>query len=120
MHFREAIIAAGCTRLRPVLLTAVTTILGLLPMVTGIAYDFHEMRMSFVSESSQWWRSMASAVIFGLALATVLTLVVVPTLYALVHTTSQAAERGVKRIRRAYWAPFYRLTGTTAEEEEQG
>jgi multidrug efflux pump subunit AcrB len=119
MHFREAIIAAGCTRLRPVLLTAVTTILGLLPMVTGIAYDFHEMRMSFVSESSQWWRSMASAVIFGLALATVLTLVVVPTLYALVHTTSQAAERGVKRIRRAYWAPFYRLTGTTAEEEEQ-
>jgi len=119
MHFREAIIAAGCTRLRPVLLTAVTTILGLLPMVTGIAYDFHEMRMSFVSESSQWWRSMASAVIFGLALATVLTLVVVPTLYALVHTTSQAAERGVKRIRRAYWAPFYRLTGTASEEKEE-
>ena len=119
MHFREAIIAAGCTRLRPVLLTAVTTILGLLPMVTGIAYDFHEMRMSFVSESSQWWRSMASAVIFGLALATVLTLVVVPTLYALVHTTSQAADRAVKRIRRAYWAPFYRLTGTTAEEKGQ-
>jgi multidrug efflux pump subunit AcrB len=119
MHFREAIIAAGCTRLRPVLLTAVTTILGLLPMVTGIAFDFHEMRISLVSESSQWWRSMASAVIFGLALATVLTLVVVPTLYALIHTTSQAAERGVKRIRRAYWTPFYRLTGTTAEEEEE-
>jgi multidrug efflux pump len=120
MHFREAVIAAGCTRLRPVLLTAVTTILGLLPMVTGIAYNFHEMKISFVSESSQWWRSMASAVIFGLALATVLTLVVVPTLYALNYTTTQAAERGVKRIRRAYWAPFYRLTGTTAEEEEQG
>jgi multidrug efflux pump len=120
MHFREAVIAAGCTRLRPVLLTAVTTILGLLPMVTGIAYNFREMRISFVSESSQWWRSMASAVIFGLALATVLTLVVVPTLYALNYTTTRAAERGVKRIRRAYWAPFYRLTGTTAEEEEQG
>jgi multidrug efflux pump len=43
MQFREAIIAAGCTRLRPVLLTAITTILGLLPMVTGIAYNFHEM-----------------------------------------------------------------------------
>ncbi len=119
MHFREAIIAAGCTRLRPVLLTAVTTILGLLPMVTGIAYNFHEMKISWVSESSQWWSSMASAVIFGLALATVLTLVVVPTLYSLVYTTSRAAERGVKRIRRAYWKPFYRLTGTTPEEEEQ-
>jgi len=120
MHFREAIIAAGCTRLRPVLLTAVTTILGLLPMVTGIAYDFHKMEIAWVSESSQWWRSMASAVIFGLFLATVLTLVVVPTLYSLIHTTSRAADRGVKRVRRAYWAPFYRLTGTTAEEKEQG
>jgi len=119
MHFREAIIAAGCTRLRPVLLTAVTTILGLLPMVTGIAYNFHEMEIAWVSESSQFWRSMASAVIFGLALATVLTLVVVPTLYALIHTTSRAAERGVKRVRRAYWAPFYRLTGTGSEGEEQ-
>jgi len=119
MHFREAIIAAGCTRLRPVLLTAVTTILGLLPMVTGIAYNFHEMKISWVSESSQWWSSMASAVIFGLALATVFTLIVVPTLFSLVYTTSRAAERGVKRIRRAYWKPFYRLTGTTPEEEEQ-
>jgi len=117
MHFREAIIAAGCTRLRPVLLTAITTILGLLPMVTGVAFNFHEMEIAWVSESSQWWRAMASAVIFGLALATILTLVVVPTLYSLVYTTSCAAERGVKRIRRAYWAPFYRLTGTVPEGE---
>ncbi|MBW2610511.1 MAG: efflux RND transporter permease subunit [Deltaproteobacteria bacterium] len=117
IHTKEAIIAAGCTRLRPVILTAITTILGLLPMVTGIAYDFHEMKMSWVSESSQWWSSMAIAVIFGLALATVLTLVVVPTLYSLVYTTSRAAERGVKRVRKAYWAPFYRLTGTKPEED---
>ncbi len=118
MHFREAIIAAGCTRLRPVLLTAVTTILGLLPMVTGIAFNFHEMKISWVSESSQYWKSMASAVIFGLALATVLTLVVVPTLYALVYTSSRTAGRAVKAIRRAYWAPFYRLTGTTPDEDK--
>ncbi len=118
MHFREAVIAAGCIRLRPILLTAITTILGLLPMVTGIAFDFHEMKISWVSETSQWWSSMASAVIFGLALATVLTLVVVPTLYALVYTTSLAAERGAKSVRRAYWTPFYRLTGTTPDEEE--
>jgi multidrug efflux pump subunit AcrB len=117
MHTKEAIIAAGCTRLRPVLLTAMTTILGLLPMVTGIAYDFNEWKISWVSESSQYWSSMAIAVIFGLALATVLTLVVVPTLYSLVYTTSIGAERGVKKVRRAYWAPFYRLTGTTPEEE---
>jgi multidrug efflux pump subunit AcrB len=119
MPIREAIVAAGCTRLRPVLLTAVTTILGLLPMVTGIAYDFHVMELATANESTQWWKSMASAVIFGLALATVLTLVVVPTLYSIIYTGSQAASKAVKGVRRLYWAPFYRLTGTTPEEGEQ-
>jgi len=119
MQFREAIIAAGCTRLRPVLLTAITTILGLLPMVTGIAYNFHEMEIAWVSESSQWWSSMASAVIFGLALSTVLTLVVVPTLYALIYTTSHKVGRLVKCIHHAYWAPLYRITGVSSEEKKE-
>jgi Cu/Ag efflux pump CusA len=100
-----------------VFLTAITTILGLLPMVTGVSYDFHKMQVSTVSESTQWWSSMASAVIFGLALATVLTLVVVPALYSLMYTTTRAAQRGAGRLRRAYWAPFYRLTGTVPEED---
>jgi multidrug efflux pump len=117
MHTKEAIISAGCTRLRPVLLTAITTILGLLPMVTGVSYDFHTMSISWISESKQWWSPMAIAVIFGLALATILTLLVVPTLYSLVFTSSRAAARGVKMVRRAYWAPYYRLTGATPEEE---
>ncbi len=85
MATRDAVISAGATRLRPVILTAVTTILGLLPMVTGISYDFHVMALSMASESSQWWRSMAIVVIFGLMIATILTLVVVPTLYALIE-----------------------------------
>ncbi len=85
MGVRESVIAAGATRLRPVMLTAITTILGLLPMVTGISYDFHVMALSLASESSQWWRSMAIVVIFGLMIATVLTLVVVPSLYALIE-----------------------------------
>ena len=119
LPFREAILAAGCTRFRPVLLTAITTILGLLPMVTGVSYDFHEMKIAWVSESTQWWRSMSSAVIFGLALATALTLVVVPCLYALIYTGARATQRGAEAMKRAYWAPFYRLTGGRPVEEEQ-
>jgi len=119
MPFKEAIIAAGCTRLRPVLLTAITTILGLVPMVTGIAYNFHEMKISWISTSTQWWSSMASAVIFGLAFATVLTLVVVPTFYALIHTSRLGMASAVKRIQRAYWKPFYRITGLPEEDENR-
>ncbi len=81
MDLIDAAVQAGATRLRPVLLTATTTILGLIPMAVGVSFDFHEMSWNTRSESSQWWASMAIAVIFGLGFATILTLVVVPTLY---------------------------------------
>lgn len=77
----QAIITAGVTRLRPVLLTAITTILGLIPTAAGINIDFRNFDFAWKNESSQWWAPMAIAVIYGLALATVLTLVVVPNLY---------------------------------------
>ncbi|MBU4130922.1 MAG: efflux RND transporter permease subunit, partial [Proteobacteria bacterium] len=99
MRVTDAVISAGATRLRPVVLTAVTTILGLVPMVTGISYDFHVMALSMASESSQWWRSMAIVVIFGLMIATILTLVVVPTLYALIEEIKQVFSIGYAKTR---------------------
>ncbi|MBU1344325.1 MAG: efflux RND transporter permease subunit [Proteobacteria bacterium] len=99
MTLRDAVVSAGATRLRPVLLTAVTTILGLLPMVTGISYDFHVWTLSLASESSQWWRSMAIVVIFGLMIATILTLVVVPTLYALIENAKLNFSAGYTKTR---------------------
>lgn len=81
----QAVVEAGVTRLRPVLLTAGTTVLGLVPMATGISFDFHTMQWATRSSSSQWWASMANAVIYGLGFATLLTLVVVPSLYVLIY-----------------------------------
>ncbi|MHC4247502.1 MAG: efflux RND transporter permease subunit [Planctomycetota bacterium] len=91
----EAVVAAGATRLRPVLLTAITTILGLVPLVTGIAFDFRGFRFASASESTQWWSPMAICVIFGLGIATFLTLVVVPCLYHLIESgKARFAPRG--------------------------
>jgi len=82
----EALIRAGSVRFRPVLLTAITTILGLLPMATGVSFDFRKMAMDIGGESSQWWGPMAVAVIFGLGFATLLTLIVVPVLCSMAHS----------------------------------
>ncbi|MFP4474295.1 MAG: efflux RND transporter permease subunit [Desulfatibacillaceae bacterium] len=85
MDSRNALLRAGMVRFRPVMLTAVTTILGLMPMATGISYNFRKLNWEIGGESSQWWGPMAVAVIFGLAAATLLTLVVVPVLCSLMH-----------------------------------
>jgi len=79
----EAAAEAGVTRLRPVMLTAMTTITGLIPMAVGISFDIHTLTWATRSESTQWWRNMAVVVIFGLGFATILTLVIVPSLYVM-------------------------------------
>ncbi len=82
---KEALIQTGLTRFRPVMLTAITTVLGLVPMATGVSFDFTVMRWDLGGESSQWWGPMAVAVIFGLGVATMLTLVLVPVLLSWVY-----------------------------------
>ncbi len=79
----DALVRAGMVRFRPVILTALTTILGLVPMAIGISIDFFKLELILGSQTAAWWSPMAVAVIFGLAFATVLTLVMVPTLYSI-------------------------------------
>lgn len=78
---REAVIEGGATRLRPVILTAITAMIGLLPMATGMGFDFVHMELVTKSETSMWWAPMAWGIFWGLFFNTGLTLVVVPTFY---------------------------------------
>ncbi|PFG55409.1 multidrug efflux pump [Vibrio sp. ES.051] len=79
----EAILRTGVQRLRPVLLTTVTTILGLLPMVLEMNIDLVNQKVEFGAPSTQWWSQLATAVAGGLAFATLLTLVLTPCLLML-------------------------------------
>ncbi|NQW09488.1 MAG: efflux RND transporter permease subunit [Alphaproteobacteria bacterium] len=74
----EAILRTGAQRLRPVLLTTVTTILGLMPMVLQANIDFAARTVTIGAPSTQWWVSLSTAIVFGLGFATVLTLIVTP------------------------------------------
>jgi len=75
---KEAIIKTGAQRLRPVLLTTTTTVLGLLPMVTMTNIDFVTREVTRGSPDTQWWVQLSTAIVFGLIFATILTLVVTP------------------------------------------
>ncbi len=85
---QEAIIDGGATRLRPVLLTAFTTVIGLIPLTFGINIDFVGLivnldpSFSIGSENTQFWGPMGTAIISGLTFATFLTLVIVPVMYS--------------------------------------
>ncbi len=78
----EAAIHASAQRLRPVLLTTVTTIFGLLPMALQVSLDFFDRKVIYGTLTSFWWVQLSTAIIFGLTFATLLTLVLTPTLLA--------------------------------------
>ena len=81
--WREALVATGKQRLRPVFLTAITTVTGLLGMGFKVNVAIIERTVTYNAPSSQWWDQLASSIIFGLTFATVLTLIVTPCLIAL-------------------------------------
>ncbi|EAP80401.1 efflux RND transporter permease subunit [Sulfitobacter sp. NAS-14.1] len=79
----EAIIRTAQARIRPVLLTTITTMAGLAPMMFGLSLDFANGGYTIDSPTALWWKQLATAVVFGLGIATVLTLLVTPSLLAI-------------------------------------
>jgi multidrug efflux pump len=96
----EALIEASKTRFRPVVLTAITTILGLIPLTIGVSFNFgnlfrgdFEHALIVGGEMGQWWGGMGVAVIWGLAVATFLTLVVVPVMYSTIDPVVRVIQK---------------------------
>ncbi|MDG1863241.1 MAG: efflux RND transporter permease subunit [Yoonia sp.] len=96
---KEAALRTGAQRLRPVMLTSVTTALGLMPMVIGLNINFFTREIIYGAPSTQWWTELSSAIAGGLTVATALTLLVTPAM--LIFGENMRENRLARRARRA-------------------
>jgi len=94
----DAIAKTAQARIRPVLLTTITTMAGLTPMMLGISIDFINGGYFIDQPTALWWKQLATAVVFGLGIATVLTLVLTPSLLALRVWVSKGAYVGFTKV----------------------
>lgn len=94
----DAAFETGCLRLRPVLLTSVTTILGLIPMVLAVNVNLLEPSLGFGAPSTQWWTQLSSAIAGGLAIATALTLFFTPCMLVLRENMGEWRKRRAARF----------------------
>ncbi|MBS9767802.1 MAG: efflux RND transporter permease subunit, partial [Flavobacteriaceae bacterium] len=91
MEYYQAIIAGGKSRLQPVLLTAITTVLGLIPLAVGLNVDFvsflqtYNPHITLGGDNTFFWAPLAWTIVYGLIFATFLTLIIVPVMFYLLH-----------------------------------
>ncbi|MCX2723197.1 efflux RND transporter permease subunit [Roseibium salinum] len=108
----DAILKTSAQRIRPILLTTITTIAGLIPMATMINLDFFNQVVSFGGITAVWWVQLATAVISGLAFSTVLTLLMIPVMIAVPSVWAGVFRKIANRFRRQP------ATATTAQTDD--
>ncbi len=113
----DAILATCRERARPVVLTAMTAILGVLPIAFGLNLELLHHETTFGAPSTQWWISLSSAIVFGLAFATVLTLVVIPSLLMLVTAADSPRPWVWQREKRRAWKAARQQSGKAQPAE---
>ena len=82
---KTSLLITGSLRLRPVLLTSITTVLGLMPMVLSLNIDFFERTIDYGAPSTQWWNQLSTSIAGGLTFSTILTLLLTPAMIMLGH-----------------------------------
>jgi multidrug efflux pump len=98
----EAILETCRERARPVVLTAVTAILGVLPIAFGVNLDFIMREVTIGAPATQWWISLSTAIVFGLGFATILTLIVTPAALMLIANGAEWRIAKLAKL-RAWW-----------------
>ena len=117
----DAIIETCRERARPVVLTAVTAILGVLPIAFGINLDFIDREITHGAPATQWWISLSTAIVFGLGFATVLTLIVTPAaLMAIANASARLRSWRTARGERAGFGLSRKPASTPASLGSQG
>jgi len=104
----EAILETCRERARPVVLTALTAILGVLPIAFGLNVELLRHEVTIGAPSTQWWIALSSAIVYGLTFATVLTLVVIPSFLMLVTTADHPKPWFWQREKRREWKAVHR------------
>ena len=98
----DAIIETCRERARPVVLTAVTAILGVLPIAFGMNVEFLSREITVGAPATQWWIGLSTAIVFGLGFATVLTLIVTPAALMMIENLREKRLRWMGAIRSRF------------------
>jgi multidrug efflux pump len=111
----EAILQTCRERARPVVLTALTAILGVLPIAFGLNLELLNHEVTIGAPSTQWWIALSSAIVYGLAFATCLTLIIIPSLLMLVTRADNPKPWFWQRAKRRAWKAAHKTGRASAQ-----